>query len=74
MKACREDHAKASEELKAIVGNKEIEDNENDLEKFQREAAKDKDPDVNQFANKQVPVPKKHLEIAQATERQVKKV
>lgn len=49
-----------------------VEDHKADLKKFQRQADKGKDPEVKQFATKQVPVLEKHLEMAQAAERQVK--
>jgi putative membrane protein len=49
-----------------------IEDHKKDLDAFQREADKGQDPEVKQFASRQLPVLKKHLEAAQATERQVK--
>jgi putative membrane protein len=49
-----------------------VNDHKEDVEKFQREADKGKDPDVKQFANKQLPVLKKHLEMARAADRQVK--
>jgi Domain of unknown function (DUF4142) len=43
-----------------------------EINAFQREADKGEDPEVKQFASRQLPVLKKHLEAAQATERQVK--
>jgi putative membrane protein len=49
-----------------------VEDHQEDLQKFERAADKGKDPDVKQFASKHVPVLKKHLELAQTTEKQVK--
>jgi len=49
-----------------------VDDHKHDLEKFQREADKGNDPDIKQFASKQIPVLKKHLEMAQAVHRQVK--
>jgi putative membrane protein len=49
-----------------------VEDQKADLKKFQRQADKGKDPEVKQFATKQVPVLEKHLETAQAADRQVK--
>jgi putative membrane protein len=49
-----------------------VDDHKEDLEKFQREANKGQDADVKQFASTHVPVLKKHLEMAQAAERQVK--
>lgn len=50
-----------------------VEDHDEDLKKFEREAEKGKDPEVKQFASKQAPVIKKHLELAKTTEQQVKK-
>ena len=49
-----------------------VADHKEDLKKFQHQADKGKDPEVKQFANKQVPVLNKHLEMAQAADRQVK--
>jgi putative membrane protein len=49
-----------------------VQDHKEDLKKFHRQAAKGQDPEVKQFASEQVPVLEKHLEMAQATERQVK--
>ena len=49
-----------------------VEDHKENLQKFQRQADKGKDPEVKQFANKQVPVLNKHFEMAQAADREVK--
>jgi putative membrane protein len=49
-----------------------VEDHKEDLEKFQRQADKGKDPELKKFAQDQVPILKKHLELAQQTEKQVK--
>jgi putative membrane protein len=49
-----------------------IEDHKKDLEAFQRGADKGQDPEVKQFASRQLPLLKKHLDAAQATERQVR--
>ena len=49
-----------------------IDDHKEDLKAFQREADKGKDPDVKQFANKYVPMIQNHLEMAQATGKQLK--
>jgi putative membrane protein len=49
-----------------------IEDHKKDLEAFQREANNGQDTEVKQFASRQLPVLKQHLDAAQATERQVK--
>ena len=49
-----------------------IDDHKDDLKAFQREADKGKDPDVKQFASKYVPMIQNHLEMAQATGKQLK--
>jgi putative membrane protein len=49
-----------------------IDDHKEDLKAFQREADKGKDPDVKQFASKYVPMIQNHLEMAQATGKQLK--
>jgi putative membrane protein len=48
-----------------------VEDHKETLDKFQREADKGKDPDVKKFASEHVPILKKHLELAQTTQKQV---
>lgn len=48
-----------------------VEDHKETLEKFQREADKGKDPDVQKFASEHVPILKKHFELAQTTQQQV---
>jgi putative membrane protein len=49
-----------------------VDDHKEDLEKFQREADKGADPAVKQFASKHVPVLKKHLELAQTTNKELR--
>jgi putative membrane protein len=49
-----------------------VDDHKEDIEKFQTEADKGKDPDVKKFASDHLPVLKKHLELAQSTQKQVK--
>src|SRR4029077_12885151 len=49
-----------------------IDDHKQVLQAFQREADKGKDPDIKQFASKYVPMIKNHLEMAQATGKQLK--
>ena len=49
-----------------------VEDHKEDIEKFQTQADKGKDPDVKKFASDSLPVLKKHLELAQSTQKQVK--
>jgi putative membrane protein len=49
-----------------------IEDHKEDIEKFQREAAKATDPKVKQFASEHVPVLKTHLELAQTAGKELK--
>ncbi len=48
-----------------------IDDHKEDVSKFQQEASQAKDPDVKNFASKQVPTLKKHLEMAQSAGQQV---
>lgn len=48
-----------------------VEDHKETLEKFQREADKGKDPDVQKFASEHVPILKKHFELAQTIQQQV---
>jgi putative membrane protein len=49
-----------------------VDDHKEDIEKFQTQADKGKDPDVKKFAGDNLPVLKKHLELAQSTQKQVK--
>ncbi|HEY8048248.1 MAG TPA: DUF4142 domain-containing protein [Ramlibacter sp.] len=42
-----------------------VKDHQDDIKKFQKEAGKAKDPDVKAFAEKTLPVLRKHLEMAQ---------
>jgi len=49
-----------------------VDDHKEDIEKFQTQADKGKDPDLKKFASDNLPVLKKHLELAQSTEKQVK--
>jgi putative membrane protein len=49
-----------------------VEDHKEDIEKFQTQADKGKDPDVKKFASDNLPVLKKHLELAQSTQKQIK--
>ena len=49
-----------------------VDDHKEDIEKFQIQADKGKDPDVKKFASDNLPVLKKHLELAQSTQKQVK--
>jgi putative membrane protein len=72
-------HKSASERLAKLSGDEfdreymkvMVDDHRETLEKFQREADKGKDPDVKKFASEQVPILKKHLELAQTTQKQV---
>jgi putative membrane protein len=48
-----------------------VDDHKEDIEKFQTQADKGKDPDVKKFASDSLPVLKKHLELAQSTQKQV---
>ena len=49
-----------------------VDDHKEDIEKFQTQADKGKDPDLKKFASDTLPVLKKHLELAQSTQKQVK--
>ena len=48
-----------------------ISDHKEDIEKFQKEADTGKDPDVKKFAKDHLPILKKHLELAEQTQKQV---
>lgn len=48
-----------------------IDDHKEDVGKFQQEAGRAKDSEIKNFAGKQVPTLKKHLEMAQSTGQQV---
>jgi putative membrane protein len=49
-----------------------VDDHKEDIEKFQTQADKGKDPDLQKFASENLPILKKHLELAQSTEKQIK--
>jgi putative membrane protein len=49
-----------------------VDDHEEDIEKFQIQADKGKDPELKKFASETLPILKKHLELAQSTEKQIK--
>jgi putative membrane protein len=49
-----------------------VDDHKEDIEKFQTQADKGKDPDLKKFASESLPILKKHLELAQSTEKQIK--
>jgi len=49
-----------------------VDDHKEDIEKFQTQADKGKDPDLKKFASETLPILKKHLELAQSTEKQIK--
>lgn len=73
-------HKSASERLAKLTGNEfdreymraMVDDHKETVEKFQRQAEKGKDPDLKKFASEQLPILKKHLELAQTTEKQVR--
>jgi len=48
-----------------------VSDHKEDIEKFPKEADNVKDPDVKKFAKDQLPILKKHLELAEQTQKQV---
>ena len=72
-------HKSASERLAKLSGDEfdreymrtMVDDHKQTLEKFQRQADKGKDPDLKKFASEQLPILKKHLELAQTTQKQV---
>jgi putative membrane protein len=72
-------HKSASERLAKLSGDEfdreymraMVDDHKETLEKFQRQADKGKDPDLKKFASEQLPILKKHLELAQTTQKQV---
>ncbi len=49
-----------------------VDDHKEDIEKFQIQADKGKDPELKKFASETLPILKKHLELAQSTEKQIK--
>ena len=49
-----------------------VDDHKEDIEKFQTQAEKGKDPELKKFASETLPILKKHLELAQSTEKQIK--
>jgi putative membrane protein len=53
--------------------NHEIRDHEKDIKKFQKEADTGSDPQVKQFAQQQLPVLKKHLQMAQQAQQSTSK-
>jgi putative membrane protein len=48
-----------------------VDDHKEDIEKFQQEADKGKDPDVKKFAKDHLPILKKHLALAEQTQKQI---
>jgi putative membrane protein len=51
--------------------NAMVDDHKQDIEKFQQQADKGKDPDVKKFAQNQLPILKKHLALAEQTQKEV---
>ncbi len=51
--------------------NAMVADHKQDIEKFQQESDKGKDPDVKKFAQDQLPTLKKHLALAEQTQKEV---
>ena len=49
-----------------------VDDHKEDIEKFETQADKGKDPELKKFASENLPILKKHLELAQSTEKQIK--
>jgi len=72
-------HKSTVEKLSKLSGEKfdreymetMIKDHKEEVEKFQRQADKAKDAEIKNFAAKQIPTLKKHLELAQSTGQQV---
>jgi putative membrane protein len=48
-----------------------VDDHKEDIEKFQQEADKGKDPAVKKFAKDHLPILKKHLALAEQTQKQL---
>jgi putative membrane protein len=48
-----------------------VDDHKEDLEKFEKQADKGKDADLKKFASEHVPILRKHLELAQQTEKKI---
>jgi putative membrane protein len=48
-----------------------VDDHKEDIEKFEKQADKGKDPDVKKFASDNLPILRKHLELAQSTQKQL---
>jgi putative membrane protein len=48
-----------------------VDDHKQDIEKFERESDKGKDPDVKKFAQDQLPTLKKHLALAEQTQKEI---
>jgi putative membrane protein len=51
--------------------NAMVDDHKQDIEKFQQESDKGKDPDVKKFAQDQLPTLKKHLALAEQTQKEI---
>ena len=51
--------------------NTMVDDHKEDIEKFEQEADKGKDPDLKKFAKDHLPILKKHLALAQQTQKQI---
>jgi len=50
-----------------------VDDHKEDVEKFERQTDKGDDPDVKRFAGEQLPILKKHLELARTVNEQVER-
>jgi putative membrane protein len=50
-----------------------VQDHQKDVSEFQREASDAQDPDIKNFAASTLPTLKQHLELAQTTEKKLKK-
>jgi putative membrane protein len=48
-----------------------VDDHKEDIDKFQQQADKAKDAEIKKFAKDQLPILKKHLELAEQTRKQV---
>lgn len=51
--------------------NAMVDDHKQDIEKFQQQADKGKDPEVKKFAQDQLPILKKHRALAEQTQKEV---
>lgn len=48
-----------------------VDDHKQDIEKFQQESDKGKDPELKKFAQDHLPIMKKHLALGEQTQKEV---